>query len=208
MSRPSREGTRPLSRLLYAGNPGGRGRLVLYGLIYVGLLAGGGYFLVSDSGNPALNDSFLHLINLVFHEAGHVLFRPFGDFMAVLGGSLMQLLVPLVFVLAFLFRQRDTFGAAVCLWWLGQSMMDLVPYIADARLQQMWLLGGVRGRDMPGIHDWHAILSRLGLLEYDQGVAMLVATSGRLLILLALVWGALLLRILYRQQQDSKNRSQ
>jgi hypothetical protein len=28
-----------------------------------------------------LAGSFLHLINLVFHEAGHVLFAPFGSFM-------------------------------------------------------------------------------------------------------------------------------
>jgi hypothetical protein len=34
---------------------------------------------------PALGDSFLHLINLVFHEAGHVVFAPFGSFMMALG---------------------------------------------------------------------------------------------------------------------------
>ncbi len=31
--------------------------------------------------------SFLHLINLPLHEAGHVFFAPFGDFMTSLGGS-------------------------------------------------------------------------------------------------------------------------
>ena len=41
-------------------------------------------------------NSFLHLINLLFHEAGHIIFSPFGQFMTMLGGSLMQVLVPIV----------------------------------------------------------------------------------------------------------------
>ena len=38
--------------------------------------------------------NFLHLIDLVFHEAGHVIFAFFGRFIAVLGGSLNQVLIP------------------------------------------------------------------------------------------------------------------
>ena len=59
-------------------------------------------------------DSFLHMINLPFHEAGHILFSPFGRFMTILGGSLMQLLVPAVCAAALYFqngapttRERD-----------------------------------------------------------------------------------------------------
>lgn len=201
MSRLSGLGRLP-ARLLDVTGLGGRSRLYAYGLLYGLLLIWGATFLLADLASPELNRSFPHLVNLVFHEAGHVLFRPFGDFMTVLGGSLMQLLVPLVFTLAFLFRQHDPFGAAVCLWWFAQSLMDLVPYIADARLQQMWLLGGVRGRDVPGIHDWNTILGTLGLLDFDQGVALLVAMTGRLVMLLALIWGAVLLRAMYRQSRE------
>ena len=60
-----------------------------------------------------VNGSFLHLPNLVFHEAGHILFLPLGRFMTVLGGSLTQVLVPLVCAGAFLWQTRDAFGAAV-----------------------------------------------------------------------------------------------
>ena len=38
----------------------------------------------------------MHLINLVFHEAGHILFAPFGSFMMSLGGSLLQVIVAAV----------------------------------------------------------------------------------------------------------------
>jgi hypothetical protein len=59
---------------------------------------------------PALGDSFIHLINLVFHEAGHILFAPFGSFMMSPGGSLLQVIVPLTCAWAFLLQQDDRFG--------------------------------------------------------------------------------------------------
>ena len=73
---------------------------------------------------PELGNSFMHLINLPFHEAGHIVFMPFGAFMMSLGGSLLQLLVPLICAWAFLFQQDDPFGASVCLWWTGESLLD------------------------------------------------------------------------------------
>jgi hypothetical protein len=51
-------------------------------------------------------DSFWHLVNLPFHEAGHIIFRPFGRLMTSLGGSMMQVLVPLVCMAVFLVKTR------------------------------------------------------------------------------------------------------
>ena len=95
---------------------------------------------------PALGGSFMHLINLPFHEAGHIVFAPFGSFMMSLGGSLLQVLVPLACAWAFLFQQDDRFGASVCVWWTGESLLDLSPYIDDARSLQLMLLGGPQRR--------------------------------------------------------------
>ena len=44
---------------------------------------------------PALGGSFIHLINLVFHEAGHILFAPFGSFMMSLAAA-SPVIVPCV----------------------------------------------------------------------------------------------------------------
>ena len=77
-------------------------------------------------------------------------------------------------------------------------MMDLVPYISDARAQEMWLLGGVRGKDIPGIHDWNNILSRLGLLEYDQVVSTLTILLAIGLMLISFIWGAWLLKSMHK----------
>jgi len=98
----------------------------------------------------------MHLINLVFHEAGHIVFAPFGSFMMSLGGSLLQVIVPLVCAWAFLFQQHDRFGASVCVWWAGESLLDLSPYIDDARSLQLMLLGGPAA-EVEG-HDWKATL--------------------------------------------------
>ena len=66
------------------------------------------------------DDSFLHLPDLVFHEAGHIIFSPFGRFMTVLGGSLLQVLIPMIAAIAFM-RQEEPFGAAICAWWAGRT---------------------------------------------------------------------------------------
>ena len=185
---------RAVSHLLYVGNLAGQLRFYGYLLIYLVFFVWGWSFILTDLKSQELNASFMHIINLVFHEAGHVIFRLLGSFMAILGGSLLQLIVPLTVMLMFIFKHRDNFAASIGLWWLAQSMMDLVPYISDARAQEMWLLGGVRGKDMPGIHDWNNILSRLGLLEYDQVLATLLIVLAIGLMLLSFVWGALLLK--------------
>ena len=117
-----------------------------------------------------INASFLHLPDLVFHEAGHIIFSPFGRFMTVLGGSLLQFLVPVIAAIAFL-RQEDKFGAAICAWWAGQNLVDLAPYIADARRLRMVLLGGRTGAEVEG-HDWEYLLTQLGLLHLDGRLGM------------------------------------
>lgn len=143
---------------------------------------------------------WLHAVNLVFHEAGHVLFMPFGRFLQVLGGSLGQLLIPAVVIGAFL-RRQDPYGAAVGTWWLGESLLDLAPYINDARAGQMMLLGGVTGSQVEDYHDWEILLTRLGMLSYDHALAQVAYTIGTLLMLAALLWGSTLLLQSWHQRQ-------
>jgi hypothetical protein len=136
-------------------------------------------------------DSILHLPNLVFHEAGHVLFSPFGRFMTVLGGSLFQLIVPIVLAVA-LFRQRDPFGAAVMTWWAGENLLDLAPYIADSRALQLVLLGGRTGAEVEG-HDWEYLLTSLGWLQHDRTLGLAAHRFGLVVMMGAVAWGAVYL---------------
>jgi hypothetical protein len=138
--------------------------------------------------------SFMHLVNLPFHEAGHVFARPLGAFMTSLGGSLNQLLMPLVCAVVLLVKTRDGFGASVALWWMGESFMDLAPYIGDARSMSLVLLGGNTGYSSPyGFHDWNYLLTEAGMLEHDVLLARLSAWTGILLMAVSLAWGAAIL---------------
>jgi hypothetical protein len=98
----------------------------------------------------------------------------------------------------FLLKTRDAFAASIGLWWLGQSFLDVAPYINDARAMQLTLLGGVTGRDVPGYHDWESILRDLGWLQYDHTLAGLAYLTGAALMLLAIAWGAAVLYLQYK----------
>jgi hypothetical protein len=167
-------------------------------LVWLGLAAWGWQFIRTPVRSDYWQESFMHTINLPFHEAGHLLFSPFGEFMTVLGGSLFQVLMPLICAGAFLLKNRDPFGASVGLWWAAQSLMDVSPYIDDARDLQMVLLGGVTGRDVEDYHDWERILRRLNLLPYDHRIAAWAKGLGTVGMVLALAWGAYILRLQYR----------
>ncbi len=156
----------------------------------MGLIVWTWQFVRAPMGLAAMQ-SVLHLPNLVFHEAGHVLFMPFGRFMTVLGGSLFQFALPLVLAIAFL-RQRNSFGAAVCTWWAGENLLDVAPYIADARALTLVLLGGRTGAEVQG-HDWEYLLATLGWMRFDRAIGLGAHRLGLLMMIGALAWSAVYL---------------
>ena len=117
--------------------------------------------------------------------------------MTILGGSLMQVLVPVTCAVAF-WRRDDWFGAAVGGWWAGESLVDVAPYIADARALQMPLLGGGTGAEVEG-HDWEAILTRLGWLHLDRTLGMWAHVIGSVVMVVALI---LAMRLLFDGGRD------
>ncbi len=165
-------------------------------LLWLGLAVWGVKFMFTPVTGEAFSESYMHLVNLPFHEAGHVLFSVFGRFIQVLGGTLGQLLIPLIVTVSFLLRSNH-FAVSVGLWWLGQSFMDCAPYIDDARAGQLMLLGGVTGSEVEEYHDWEHILTRLGLMSYDHLIARISFGCGVIIMVTALVWGVY---VLYRQK--------
>jgi hypothetical protein len=159
-------------------------------LVYVVLLVWGWHFLAAPLETNYAGESFLHNINLPFHEAGLLVFSPLGRFLTVLGGTLGQLLIPAICTYVLLVQTRDAFGAAVGLWWVAENLMDIAPYVNDARARDLMLLGGVTGKDVENYHDWEYILGSLGWLPYDHRLAHLVQQLGIILMLFSLAWGA------------------
>jgi hypothetical protein len=156
--------------------------------VVVGLIVWTWQFAREPMGE-AVAASILHGPNLVFHEAGHVLFGFFGRFIAVLGGSLFQFALPLALAGVFL-KQHNPFGAVVCTWWAGQNLLDVAPYIADARALQLVLLGGKTGGEVEG-HDWEYLLTEMGWLHHDGALGLWAHRLGLMMMVGAVIWGAI-----------------
>ena len=128
---------------------------------------------------------FLHFVHTPIHEAGHVFFRLFGEFMGIAGGSLFQVMVPLAFFVYFVYH-RKPFSASIVLFWVGQSITDVYVYANDAAVMQLPLLSGLTGAE-GGFHDWNYLLTETNLLNQTTLVAKIIGLRGRLIIFAAIV---------------------
>jgi hypothetical protein len=115
-----------------------------------------------------LYNSWFGGITLGIHELGHLIFGLLGQWPGVAGGSFAQVAAPIA-AGAILYRQRDSFGMTVAGAWLAFSLWSLATYVGDARAQELPLLG----LTPDPIHDWNWMLGRLGLLNWDKGLAFL-----------------------------------
>ncbi len=168
-------------------------------IVFIVLIIWGARFVMSPLEDNYAGQSFMHLVNLPFHEAGHIFFRFLGSFMASLGGTIGQFLMPLICFMVLLIKTRDTFGASVASWWFGQNFFDIAPYINDARSLSLPLLGGNTGHSSPyGFHDWEYLLTESGLLRYDHFIAKLCVFMGTVTLIASLFWGGYLLYKQYR----------
>jgi hypothetical protein len=162
----------------------------------VALLAGFGvwglWLIALDHRSGEMGASFIHGPLLIFHEAGHVIFRLFGEWLMVLGGTLGQLILPAVLCGALLLKNRDPFGAAIGLWFFGVSLLDVAPYMYDALDPQLVLLLGTTGE--AGGHDWIYLFTSLGLRASAQRIGTLTHVLGAAVVLLALGWATWLLK--------------
>lgn len=180
------------SLLLGADYEGGRiawlGRLALLLALFVW-----GWHLVGlPYQDESFGESFIHAPLLIFHEAGHIVFMPFGEWVMVLGGTLGQLLMPAVLSIALLYRNRDAFGAAIGLWLFGVSLMDVAPYAYDALDPKLMLLSGTTGEE-GGPHDWIFLLQSMGKLSQAHAIGKGFHVLGATVTFLAVLWASIAL---------------
>ncbi len=124
--------------------------------------------------------SSISAVDLIFHEAGHFVFMPFGMMLGILGGTLMQIFVPGV-LLGYFVKRKDYYASAVMLWWLGENLTNISIYVSDANAQALVLLGD-------GGHDWFMLLNMWGILPHDKLIGDLLWHSGVMLILTGIMW--------------------
>jgi hypothetical protein len=129
---------------------------------------------------------FLDRVDLVSHEAGHMLFSWFGEFLMVSGGTLGQLLVP-AGIMVYFYLRRELYSSSVMLFLIGQNLFNVSVYVKDAQTMALPLVSIGGGEDT--IHDWNYLLSKLGLLKWDQIIGNIVYGMGLLMITASVVLG-------------------
>lgn len=133
---------------------------------------------------------FLDYANLIIHEAGHPFFSFYGHTIMILGGTLGELLVPLLCA-AFFFYHRQTYGLVFSLFWFFENFLYIGTYMADARTLSLPLVNSDES-------DWTILFSQWGVLAYDQKIGHFTRQLGWLGMLLAISWLA------YRLYLDSQ----
>src|SRR5246500_2905113 len=147
--------------------PVSRAAVIAWLVFYCGFLAYGftahGGFLFIDSAN------------LVVHEGGHNLFGWFGSTIGLWGGTLLQWLVPFLLA-AYFFTQRQAPGFVFCAFFFFENWLYTATYMADARAQVLPLV--TTGDSDFVEHDFYAIFTSLGVLNYDTKIAAIVRFLG------------------------------
>jgi hypothetical protein len=118
--------------------------------------------------------------NLLFHEAGHPIVGLFSTRLEPYGGTLGQLVFPLVLAVS-CWRTGQSLGLATALIWFFENWFNIARYMADARRLELPLVGG-------GDHDWNTIFARWGLLQHDTEIAWAVRLAGWIGIFIACTW--------------------
>ncbi|MDP1613326.1 MAG: hypothetical protein Q8M11_19890 [Sulfuritalea sp.] len=154
----------------------------LLAVLVFALVCLGFHWLGTEQWVPLLDSA-----NLALHEAGHPLVGILSGRAMVYGGTLFQVAFPIAVMVHF-HRAGNAIGVAAAVVWLGENLFNIGRYMADARAQELPLVGGD--------HDWAEIFGRWGVLHLDGRIAGITRGIGVLLVVGAVVW-------LYRRWQAS-----
>jgi hypothetical protein len=146
--------------------------------------------------DDATGSSIFSGINLGFHEVGHAAFSWSGHrILTAAGGTIFELAVPLAAGAYLAVKQRDAFGATVCLFWLGTALVGAGVYAADARAQALPLVSPFGPVDVDS-HDWTVVLMKYGKLSQDAQIGTALRRAGFFAMITSLATGAWVLRIM------------
>ena len=139
------DGFAPVSRSAFIGWT----TLFVIFLIYAALNSGA--FLILD------------YANLMIHEVGHPAFSWAGYYTMILGGTLMQLIVPIACTLVFI-RRGETTAVAATAFWTFENLLYVAAYMADARRSAIPLVGADE-------RDWTILFTHWGVIQHDLTIA-------------------------------------
>jgi hypothetical protein len=150
----------------------------------------GGFVAIVRASEPGFIMGLDHA-NLLFHEAGHPIVGLVSQRLETYGGTLGQLVFPILMAVGF-WKKGKVLSLAAASVWFWENFLNIARYMADARQLKLPLVGG-------GDHDWNTILARWDILQYDTRIAASLQFAAWSGIALTGAW------VLGRAWQDRKN---
>ncbi|MBZ5528765.1 MAG: hypothetical protein LAN71_12800 [Acidobacteriia bacterium] len=158
-----------------------------------------GLFLLYAANNRS-GFLFPDYVNLIIHEAGHLFFSWFGRTVTILGGTLGELLVPLLCA-AYFACAREVTGFTFASFWFFENFPYIGVYMTDARAQALPLVSVGGGGDGDE-HDWRNLFGQWGLLAHDRQIGGLTVALGWMGMLAVVAWFAWRVRWRVRAGED------
>jgi hypothetical protein len=135
------------------------------------------YYFLSNQGHYTWIDNF----DLIIHEPGHFFFAYFGDTLHILGGTLMQLIVPTLLII-YAIRAHKLFMTQFVMCFLAQNLINISVYAGDAVTMKLHLFGP------PGAkHDWHYLLLKFDMLNMTDSISMFFFIMAGITFLIAIL---------------------
>ena len=156
--------------------------------------------LLSHLRDPWYGSLLFSGITLLIHEIGHVIFGFLPQFLAIAGGTVLQIVAPVITALIFL-RQPDYFGVTVAGVWLSFSLFNVSTYVEDARSMDLPLVSVGSGEI---IHDWNYMLTALGLLEQEQLLSDIVRLAAGCVGFASILGGAWLVWLMFLRRGEKR----
>jgi hypothetical protein len=147
------------------------------------------YLAVRYTGSTEYSGVF-EMVLAPIHEAGHVLFGPLGEFIGILGGSLLQWLAPLFLAIGFV-KQRDLYALCFSFILFGIALNQSYCYMDSSfQMEKYPNMVFVSLGSGEVVHDWQYIFGALGMYRSYTTVALLIRLLGLSFIWLAWTAGA------------------
>lgn len=169
--------------------------LVLLGLfayLYFQILT----FNPQDQTNPLLIG--LYFIEFGVHEASHLITAFLPPIITAAAGSIGEIGFTALIAYAG-FRAKSYFGGIFGLLWVMLAMNNAGRYMADARAQQMELIGL---SDHP-THDWNYVFGQLGWLQADTAIGGMVRILGDVIGAAGLLLGLFIVVLIFTARRPA-----
>jgi hypothetical protein len=151
-------------------------------------------FAAENSNNLIL--SGMYFVEFGVHEASHLIVFFLPPVLVAAAGSIGEMSFTLLLVIAAL-KGKSYFAAVFSGLWVMLSFMSAGRYMADARTQNLPLIG-------PGEtvqHDWHFVFSQLGWLNADTLIGGTVQGIGIGIGVASLIFGLYLISLKLSSQK-------